>query len=338
MFEKFYERIKHFIKEEYKFIIFLVAFYIFCMWPMNYYIITGGGISDIDERIQVTNSYESKGSFSISYVSELKGTLASYLLSYVMPDWKRVDMNDYKYEEEEDYEDIEFRSDLDLASANSNAIYYAYTLAGKEIKLLDTNIFVIALFEEFKNPLEIGDEIISIDGRKLTTMSEYQKHLQTVDSDLVSVVVKRDGKEKTLECRLYLDEEKKVLGVALQSANRYKTNPKVNIKFKRSESGPSAGLITTLDIYNKLTKKDITHAKKIAGTGTIDADGSIGEIGEVKYKLLGAVKEGADIFLSPAGSNYETCKKVIKEKKLDIQLIEVHNIEEAIEKLNKLES
>lgn len=336
MFEKVYEKIKHFIKEEYKFIIFLVCFYIICMWPMNYYIITGGGISDIDERIQVTNSYEGKGSFNISYVSELKGTLASYLLSYVMPDWKRVNMNDYKYEEEEDYEDIEFRSDLDLKSANGNAIYYAYTLAGKELELLDTNIFVIALFEEFQNPLEIGDEILSINGQKFITMSEYQKYLQTIDKTLVPVVVKRDGKEKTIECKLYEDDGRKVLGIALQSASRYKTKPKVDIKFKKSESGPSAGLITTLDIYNKLTKKDITHAKKIAGTGTIEADGSIGEIGEIKYKLLGAVKEDADIFLAPAGSNYETCKKVVKEKKLDIKVIEVHTIEEAIEKLDKL--
>lgn len=338
MFEKVYEKIKHFIKEEYKFILFLLFFYLFCVWPVNYYIVIGGGISDIDERIVVEDAYESKGSFNLSYVSELKGTVASYILSYVMPVWKRVNMDDYKYDKEEDYKDIEFRSNLDLASANSNAIYYAYTLAGKKIKVTDTNVFVIALFEEYKNSLKIGDELLSVDGKSFDTMKEYQEYLQTVEKEEVFIVVKRDGKEKELSCKLYKKDGRKLLGVALQSASTYETTPDIEIEFKKSESGPSAGLITTLDIYNKLTKKDITQAKKIAGSGTIEADGSIGEIGEVKYKLLGAVKEDADIFLTAAGNNYKTCKKVVKEKDLDIQVIAVKNIKEAIEMLEKLES
>ena len=36
----------------------------------------------------------------------------------------------------------------------------------------------------------------------------------------------------------------------------YDTNPKIELKFKQSESGPSGGLMLTLAIYNNLTKKD----------------------------------------------------------------------------------
>ena len=85
-----------------------------------------------------------------------------------------------------------------------------------------------------------------------------------------------------------------------------------------------------------VTKKDLTKKLNIAGTGTIEADGSIGEIGEVEYKLLGAVRGGADVFLVPAGDNYKTCKKVAKEDNLDIEIIPVKTIEEAIEKLEEL--
>ena len=95
-------------------------------------------------------------------------------------------------------------------------------------------------------------------------------------------------------------------------------------------------MITTLDIYDKLTKDDLTNSYKIAGTGTIEADGSIGEIGGVKYKLAGAVKNKADIFLVPNGNNYEECVKLQKKNKYKIKIIGVSNIEEAVSKLEEL--
>ena len=65
----------------------------------------------------------------------------------------------------------------------------------------------------------------------------------------------------------------------------------------------------TLAIYNSLVDKDITKGKKVVGTGTIEEDGSVGSIGGVKYKLNGAVRQKADVFLVPAGENYEEAFK-----------------------------
>lgn len=336
MLKKFYEKVKAFIKSEYKFILFLVIFYVVCAWPVNYYVIVGGGISDISERVVVEDGHSSDGSFNLSYVSELKGTTVSYLLSYVMPHWKRVSMDDYKYTTDEDYDDIEFRSSLDLKYSNSNAIYYAYTLAGKPCELKKTDIYVIVNFPGYENPLEVGDLLLAVDGKHFETLKEYQEYIQNFDANNILVKVKRDGKEQEVSCKLYEEEGKKLLGVGLQADNTYETFPEVQFKFKSNESGPSAGLVTTLSIYDQLTKGDLTKNKKIAGTGTIEADGSIGEIGEVEYKLLGAVDGGADIFLVPAGDNYKTCKKVKKEEKLDIKLIPVKTIYDAVEKLQKI--
>ena len=69
--------------------------------------------------------------------------------------------------------------------------------------------------------------------------------------------------------------------------------------------------IKTINIEgcNNLTEEDITKGKKIVGTGTIEEDGSVGSIGGVKYKLNGAVRQKADIFLVPAGENYEEALK-----------------------------
>lgn len=336
MLKKFYEKVKEFIKTEYKFILFLIVFVVICTWPVNYYIVIGGGISDISDRVVVENSDSSNGSFNLSYVSELKGTTLSYLLSYVMPHWKRVSMDDYKYTTDEDYQDIEFRSELDLLSSNSNAIYYAYQLADKPCEVVKTDVYVIVKFPEYDNPLEVGDKLLKVNGVLCANLVEFQEAIQKVEGNSVRVTVLRDGKEMELTSKLYEEENRKVLGVGLQSVTTYDVDPEVKFQFEKNESGPSAGLITTLSIYDQLTKGDLTKGKLIAGTGTIEADGSIGQIGEVEYKLLGAVDGGAQVFLVPAGENYQDCKKMKKEENLDIKLISVKNIDDAIKKLKDL--
>lgn len=336
MLKKFYEKVKEFIKTEYKFILFLIVFVVICTWPVNYYIVIGGGISDISDRVVVENGDSSNGSFNLSYVSELKGTTLSYLLSYVMPHWKRVSMDDYKYTTDEDYQDIEFRSELDLLSSNSNAIYYAYQLADKPCEVVKTDVYVIVKFPEYDNPLEVGDKLLKVNGVLCANLVEFQEAIQKVEGNSVHVTVLRDGKEIELTSKLYEEENRKVLGVGLQSVTTYDVDSEVEFQFEKNESGPSAGLITTLSIYDQLTKGDLTKGKLIAGTGTIEADGSIGQIGEVEYKLLGAVDGGAQVFLVPAGENYQDCKKMKKEENLDIKLISVKNIDDAIKKLKDL--
>ncbi len=335
--EKVKSYIIEFIQEEYKFIIFLAFIYFILQIHVNYYIITGGGTSDVSSRIQVEDKYESKGSFNISYVTELqKANVLGYLLSYVIPTWELEDANLYKYTTTESMEDIEFRSDLDLKTANGNAIYWAYTLADKEAQQVSSKIYVITILPEYNSTLKIGDQIVSIDEYHYETIDEYKAYLQTKsEGDIVLIKIIRNEKELEVEHALTLSEERLVLGVGLQMVREYETNPPVSIQFKSSESGPSGGLITTLEIYNQLTEKDLTKGLKIAGTGTIEIDGSIGQIGGIEHKLLGAEDDKVDVFLSPGGENYETALAYKKAKKLKLKIIKVDTIEDAIQKLEE---
>ena len=338
MFKKFLKAIKEFIVDEYKFLICMVIFYIVCTFPVNYYIIVGGGVSDVGERIIVEDGYDGKGSFNISYVSELKGTVLTYGLSYVIASWDRESMGDYKYSESETYEDIEFRGKLDLASANSSAIKTAYSLAGKDFEEVSSKIYIIATFDDYKTNFLVQDELISIDGKSFETINEYSEYIQKFNvSDEVLVKVRRDGREKNIKCKVYEEKDRKIFGVALQIHKEYETTPDIDINFRASESGPSGGLITTLEIYNNLVKEDITKGLVIAGTGTVSDSGVVGSIGGVKYKVMGADAGGADVFLVPAGKNYNDAIKIKKEKKLDIEIIGVKTVEDAINKLEKLE-
>lgn len=338
MFKKLLNEVKETIKEEYKFIIFIVLLFIILNFPLNYYITVGGGISSAEDRINVEDKHESRGSFNISYVTQLDANILTYGMSYLIPTWERTSADLYKYDEEENLEDIAFRSELELTSANSTATYWAYTLAKKKIKEKDSRLYVIATqSKDYPTALKVKDEIVEMDGKHYDSIEGYTEVLQSkeVNSE-IEVKIKRNNKEEIVKTKIYEKNNKKILGIYLQYIKEYETDPKINIKFKSSESGPSGGLITTLEIYNQLVKKDITKGKTIAGTGTIEPDGKIGQIGGIEHKILGASSAKADIFLSPDGKNYKDAKKYIKEKKLKIKLIKVKTIEDAIKKLEKL--
>lgn len=64
-------------------------------------------------------------------------------------------------------------------------------------------------------------------------------------------------------------------------------------------SGPSGGLMLTLAFLDAFTEGDLTAGLHIAGTGTIDEGGNVGEISGVEEKLKGARKANADVFFVP---------------------------------------
>jgi PDZ domain-containing protein len=75
-----------------------------------------------------------------------------------------------------------------------------------------------------------------------------------------------------------------------------------------SVGGPSAGVAFALDVMEELGK-NVVHGHKVAATGEIFADGSIGPIGGVKQKTIGARAAHVDAFLVPAGENAREARK-----------------------------
>ncbi len=336
MFKRLINNIKEYIVSEYKFLIILFSTLIICTWPVNYYVILGGGIGDIDKKITVTDESKSSGSYNYSYVSEINGNLALYLLSYVIPSWELDNPGDYKYVDSETMEDINFRGVLDLKASNGYAIKWAYTLADKDINLKSSKLYVISVDEKSNNGFKIGDQIIEINDHKISSYDDCEKYFANNEGDNYKIKIIRNKKEKILDCKTYDSNGKKILGIYIQAVEEYNVKPEADVDFSKNESGPSAGLITTLAIYDKLVDEDLTHGLKIAGTGTIEADGKIGQIGGVKYKIMGAAKKKADIFLVPKGDNYKEAMKVKKDKKLKIKIVGVSTINEAITVLEKL--
>ena len=96
--------------------------------------------------------------------------------------------------------------------------------------------------------------------------------------------------------------------------------------------GPSAGLMFSLAVIDKLTTGELNDGKFVAGTGTIDADGKVGSIGGITHKMLAAREAGATIFLVPA----DNCAEARSAHEDGLQLVKVDTLTTAVDALNTI--
>jgi len=332
MFNKIYEKVKLFIKENKNFLISLLCIIVLFMYELPYCIYTPGGKVDLSKRIKVQNGYEYDGEISMSYVSMVKSSLPFIILSYIIPDWDLEKESDVSYENFTLDETIEIDK-IYMQEGINNAILSAYKLANKDVSIKNKKLKVVYIEKKSKSKLKINDEIISVDDVKVASTDDIKEVLKNKSvGDKVLVKIIRNNKEKEIKSTITLIDNEPKLGVATVALLDLKTNPKIKIKTKSSESGSSGGLMMSLAIYNSLVKKDITKGDLIIGTGTIDASGNVGQIDGVKYKLIGASKKKADVFLCPK-ENYKEAIKVKEKKNLDIEIKSVENLKEAIDYL-----
>ena len=338
MIKKLYEKIKKYILENEKELIFLLGFYVFMTYPLPYYILVSGGTIDVSDRVEIVGEYEQEGSFNLAYVNELKGTFPTVMLSYVMPSWTLYEQSDFGFDETEDTEDIDARDYLSLIESQQNSVKVAYEAAGKEFKINETKYYIYYIYDFVKeySDLKVGDKIISYDGIKLEDVKLYKEYVNSKNvDDEIEIEYIRNNKVKKTKLKVYEEASEKYTGIMVYTIYDYETEPEIKFTFTESEGGSSGGLTLALAIYNKLTKEDITNGLKIVGTGTIETDGTVGAIGGVEYKLKGAVKDDADIFVVPSGSNYEEAMKIKKENDYDIKLIEATTFEETLKSIKE---
>ena len=338
MLNKVYLRLKKIMKDYYKTIIFLVICYFVFTFPLPYYIYAGGGTINIDNRVVIDGDKDkSKGSLNFAYVKELEGNVASFILGNIIPGYDIEKQENVELNEDETSEDIMFRNKIYLENANQTAIMLAYQKAGKEVRIKNKHFYIIYVEDKEEDGLRVGDELLKVNGKEIENVEDYTNEIQNHEvGEKIKVTVKRDDKEKDVTATIKKGDDYKVTGVSVSTIYEYKTNPKVELNFKDSEGGPSGGLMLTLAIYDKLTKGDLTNGLKIVGTGTISSDGTVGEIGGVKYKLNGAIKAKADLFLVPKGYNYKEALKEKEEHDYDIEIKAIGTFDEAVEYLESL--
>src|SRR5262249_31972183 len=153
--------------------------------------------------------------------------------------------------------------------------------------------------------LRVGDVITAVDGQPVTLADQLGPVVRSRPAGgPVTVTVGRHGKtsEGTVDTRPTARgpcQGRAQIGV--QSSTRSeKFDFPVDVHIDTGRvSGPSAGLAFTLTIVDQLTPGDLTGGKKVAVTGTIRSDGSVGPIGGAQQKAVTARQAGAKPILNP---------------------------------------
>ncbi|MBF6216147.1 PDZ domain-containing protein [Nocardia puris] len=184
-----------------------------------------------------------------------------------------------------------------------------------------------------KDILMPGDELISVDGAPIATPADLVQAVSTRAPDTqLTLVVRREGQERTETVTLGArpdDPAKGYLGVTPGEGAR----PPMEVTFNLADiGGPSAGLMFSLALIDKLSPGELDGGKFVAGTGTIDGEGKVGPIGGIQYKMAAAREAGAETFLVPAAN----CNEARQRTPDGLRLVKVENLDGAVQALNAI--
>ncbi|MFK0097499.1 MULTISPECIES: PDZ domain-containing protein [unclassified Streptomyces] len=224
----------------------------------------------------------------------------------------------------------------------------AKVAALKELKIPVTSRVVVSSVVKdspSQGKLHAGDVIKSVDGTAVEKPEDVSKVVTkrkpgqdvtfTVIPAKTAAAAEKAGKEPkgaekvTLTTVKDPKENRAIVGIQAGTDHTFPFD--IDIKLA-DVGGPSAGLMFSLGIVDKLTPGQLTGGKFIAGTGTIDDDGEVGPIGGITMKLVGARNAGARYFLTPD----DNCAAAAEDTPDGLTLIRVKNIDDAKKSLDKL--
>ena len=223
-----------------------------------------------------------------------------------------------------------------MRTSENVAIAVALKNVGYEIESKGDGVAVVGLLEDspVKDKLKKGDLINSINNTDIFSATEFISTLRTYSiGETVSIGLLReiDGVKKQIYIKTTLIEHVEYEGEPMVGFLATTVNERFDFPFEidikaGNVGGPSAGLMMALNVYNNLIPEDITNSKIIAGTGTIEIDGSVGPVGGIKQKIIAAKKAGAELILVPV-ANFEEAQSFETDK---TAIVAVDSFDEAL--------
>jgi PDZ domain-containing protein len=234
-------------------------------------------------------------------------------------------------ESEEDYRKRVLRQ---MDDSQTRAITVALEHLGYE--MIPTDVFVTDVIpgRPAAEVIEIGDSVETLNGTEIVRSTDLTDVLEGLEpGDVVDVGVTRDGTEQVVQVELTEREEaagRAMIGITVGELSE----PPFPLSIEAGDvGGPSAGMMHALAIIDTLTPGEMTKGHIVAGTGTIGYDATVGPIGGIRQKVVGAEAAGAEYILVPA-DNYESALTAPRES---IEIIPVATLQDAIAFLDDLD-
>ncbi len=195
---------------------------------------------------------------------------------------------------------------MSMLNANDIAKAIAFKEAGIGKGFTKHGVRVVSIVEDAPalNVLLLGDIIVATSNATISSTKEFIQSMNEVKpGEWIAIKVLRENKVVPLDILTRAhpeNSEQAVIGAQL--IDEIHIDLPLHVDFNNymlHVGGPSHGAMLTLTLLNQLTIDDLTHGLKVAGTGTIGPDGSIGPIGGIKQKVYTIERTGADVFFVP---------------------------------------
>lgn len=152
--------------------------------------------------------------------------------------------------------------------------------------------------------LNPGDVIVNLVGRPIRFAEDVLDAEHSVDAgEIVSIGYRLQGAGPVLSGLIQLERlggGRIGLGAQLTTNDRRFHLPLDTGIDTGTVVGPSAGLAFTLAYLEALAPNDLVGRNDVAATGTIDADGRVGEIGGMRQKVIAAQRQHVTLLLVPS--------------------------------------
>jgi PDZ domain-containing protein len=157
--------------------------------------------------------------------------------------------------------------------------------------------------------LRPNDIIVAVDGKPISieTQAVEAIHAHKPGDRVPLSVVRGNGPPQTVEATLGSQDGRAFLGVVLETAGLQIRLPFDIAIDSGTVVGPSAGAAFGLELLDLLTPGELTGGGKVAVTGELHLDGTIGAIGGIAQKAVTVRRSGASVFIVPR-ANYKDAR------------------------------
>lgn len=299
--------------------------------PTPYYVLAPGAAYDTAKMVHVGGSPASvRGKLLMLAVADMPANPFFWL-------YAKVDHTVELYPKQEvlraygNYENYLLYNYAVMADSQNDAKLVAELALGYQAGVSNTGATILSVTAESKagQVLRKGDVIVGVGSTAVRVQEDVVKAMQAVKpGEQVTLRIRRGEQTMVVPVPTYApkgEPGRAALGVLLHTARQYTLPVPVTVAAGDIE-GPSGGLMFTLQIIAQLDKgEDITHGWTVAGTGTISADGTVGEIGAIRQKVYTSEAAGAQVMFVPR-ANYADAAKVARH----LQVVPVDRLQDAL--------
>jgi Lon-like protease len=280
--------------------------------------------------IEGTDVYPTSGHLNMTTVSQRSDLTLGQAMALWLSGREQLVPRDLVYPPDKTREEVDEANSTDFRQSERSAEYAALLYLKHPMAVTVENVNEDG---PSAGKLEAGDAIDGVNGKPVATLDEFQALLKdTKPGDNVVLDYRRkDGPPgvATITLGKHPERDQGYLGIGVLDAPWAPFTIRFNLA---NIGGPSAGLMFSLAVVDKLTTGDLNDGQFVAGTGTITGDGHVGSIGGVTHKIMAAQEAGATIFLVPA----DNCAEATTAEHDGMELVKVDTLATAVDALKTL--